>query len=308
MSKRKETSGATRRDFLKTSAAAGATAAGLAVSAKAYADGSDTIKVGIIGCGGRGTGAGHNVLSSAKGVEIVAIGDAFKDRMEGCRNTLTKIGEEDKKVKELGNKVDLPAERCFVGLDAYEKVLASGANYIILATPPGFRPIHLEAAIKSGKNIFTEKPVAVDGTGIRKVLAANEEALTKGLHIGAGTQRRHQLPYVVAMKLIHDGALGDLVGGRAYWNQGVLWHHKRQKTWSDLVYQMRNWYNFTWLCGDHIVEQHIHNLDVINWAFGKHPVAPWAWAVANGACRTRQTSAKSSIISPSITSIPMAFM
>jgi predicted dehydrogenase len=268
--------GATRRDFLKT-AAAGAVAAGLAaVSARAYADGSDTIKVGIIGCGGRGKGAGHNVLMSAPNVEIMALGDAFEDRLKDCRDELTRIVKESKdskKIADLNNHLNVPDERCFVGLDAYEKVLNSGVNYVILATPPGFRPIHLEAAVKAGKNIFTEKPVAVDGTGIRKVLEVAREAETKGLGVGAGTQRRHQKGYVEAMKEIHDNkALGDLVAGRCYWNQNVLWFKKRQKDWSDLVYQMRNWYNFTWLCGDHIVEQHVHNIDVINWAFGQHPI------------------------------------
>jgi predicted dehydrogenase len=261
--------GSTRRDFLKTTAAV---AAGLGVVANAHAAANDdTIRVGIIGCGGRGTGAGHNVLVSAKNVQVVALGDAFEDRLKGCLAELKKQEGRDKKIKELGNKVDVPEDRRFVGLDAYQKVLDSGVNYVILATPPGFRPIHLDAAVKKGVTIFTEKPVATDGTGIRKVLGAYEEAKKKGLGIVAGTQRRHQLGYVETMKRIHEGVLGDVVAGRCYWNQGILWFHKRQKDWTDLVYQMRNWYNFTWLCGDHIVEQHVHNLDVINWALGKTP-------------------------------------
>jgi len=255
-----------RRDFLKTTAVAAGT---LALTTGVHAAGSDTIKVGLIGCGGRGSGAIHNVLVSAPNVHVHAIGDAFEDRAKGCVAHLNRLGK-DPEVNKLGNKTDVPKDRVFVGLDAYQKVIDSGANYIILATPPGFRPIHLEAAVAAGKNIFTEKPVATDGPGIRKVLAAYESAQKKGLHIVAGTQRRHQLGYVETMKRIHDGAIGDLVGGRGYWNQGLLWAHKREPGQTDLQYQMRNWYNFTWLCGDHIVEQHIHNIDVLNWAFKGH--------------------------------------
>jgi predicted dehydrogenase len=179
----------------------------------------------------------------------------------------------------LGNSVDLPEDRCFAGLDAYEKVINSDANYIILATPPGFRPLHLQAAVAAGKNIFTEKPVGTDIAGIRKVLAAYEEAQKKGLHIAAGTQRRHQLGYVETMKRIHDGAIGDLTAMRAYWNGNGIWFHNRADLAklgvkdTDLAYQLYNWYHFVWTCGDHIVEQHVHNLDVCNWAMGnQYPV------------------------------------
>jgi myo-inositol 2-dehydrogenase/D-chiro-inositol 1-dehydrogenase len=264
--------GASRRDFLKTTAAAAGILASQGLVANAHAAGSDTIKVGLIGCGGRGSGAADNVLHAAKGVSIVALGDAFKDRAEGCRNRLRDIAGHDEKIKELGNTVDLPDDRVFVGLDAFEKVIASGANYIILATPPGFRPGHIEAVVRAGKTLFSEKPVAVDGPGIRRVLAAYDEAKRKNLAIVAGTQRRHQLGYVETMKRIHDGAIGEVVAGRAYWNQGILWKVARAAGMSDLVWQLRNWYNFVWLCGDHIVEQHIHNLDVCNWAFNSHPV------------------------------------
>ncbi len=266
--------GDNRREFLtKTTVAAGAALAGhLGLAPAVHAAGSDTIKVGLIGCGGRGTGAADNVLHSAKNVSIVALADAFEDRLNGCRNRLQDIARNDERVKELGNTVDVEG-RTYVGLDAYDKLLnEGGVNYVILATPPGFRPTHIEAAVAAGKNIFTEKPVATDGTGIRKVLAAHEESKKKGLGIAAGTQRRHQLGYIETIKRIHDGAIGELVGGRAYWNQGILWFVKRTAQMTDLVYQMRNWYNFTWLSGDHIVEQHVHNIDVINWAFGTHPI------------------------------------
>jgi myo-inositol 2-dehydrogenase / D-chiro-inositol 1-dehydrogenase len=275
-------SDASRRDFLKTTAAtAGVLASGLALQNTAHAAGSDPIKVGIIGCGGRGTGAGHNVLVSAPNVQIIALADAFEDRLNGCRNSLTGAQSEGK-VKQLGNLVDLPKDRCFVGLDAYDKLLKTDVNYVILATPPGYRPTHLQAAVAAKKNIFTEKPVATDAPGIRKVLDAADESKKTGIAIVAGTQRRHQATYIETLKRIHDGAIGDLVGGRFYWNQGLLWKHDRTEKMTDLEWQMRNWYNFTWLCGDHIVEQHVHNIDVMNWAFGDHPEA----AVAMG-FRTR---------------------
>ncbi len=259
----------TRREFLQTTALA---AAGTLLAAGGvHAAGSDQIKIGLVGCGNRGSGAAHNALVSAPNVVLYALADAFEDQAKNGRQKLTKIGNDDKRIAQLGNKVDVADDRVFVGLDAYKKLLDSGVNYVILATPPGFRPIHLEAAVAAGKNIFTEKPVGVDGTGIRKVLAAYDEAKKKGLSIAAGTQRRHQLGYIETMKRIHGGEIGDLVGGRCYWNQGLLWAKPRREGQTDLEYQMRNWYNFVWTCGDHIVEQHVHNLDVINWAFKGPP-------------------------------------
>ena len=252
-----------RRDFIKVTAAAGTLAAAGLRAPGVHAAGSDEIRVGLIGCGGRGTGAVANVMDSAKGVRLIAVGDAFADRIEGARKRWT----------DLDKGIAVPDENCFVGLDAYEKVIASDVNYIILATPPAFRPTHLKAAVAAGKNIFTEKPVAVDASGIRQVLAAAEEAESKGLGIGAGTQRRHQKGYIEVMKRVHDGAIGDLVSARAYWNQGGLWNKGRERGWSDLEWQIRNWLYFTWLSGDHIVEQHVHNLDVVNWAMGGHPVS-----------------------------------
>jgi myo-inositol 2-dehydrogenase/D-chiro-inositol 1-dehydrogenase len=262
----------TRRDFLRTSAVAGtALAANLSLLANVHASGSDVIKVGLIGCGGRGKGAVDNVLHAAPNVKIYALGDVFRDRLDDCRNNMNKFAK-DEKVKALGNTVDVSDERCFIGFDAYEKVIAC-CDYIMLATPPGFRPIHLAAAIAAGKNVFTEKPVATDATGIRKVLAAYEEAEKKRLCIVAGTQRRHQKHYLETMKkLKEEGAIGEVTGGRCYWNQGDIWAHERKPEWNDMVYQLRNWYHFTWLCGDCICEQHIHNLDVINWIIGQPPV------------------------------------
>jgi predicted dehydrogenase len=274
-----DTPRASRRDFLKVTAVAGtALAANMTMLSNVHAAGSDTIKVGLIGCGGRGSGAAENVLHSARNVEIVAIGDVFKFRADGLRRHLLNFGERNEKVKQLGNRVNLPEDRCFVGLDAYQRVIGSDANYIILATPPGFRPIHLEAAVAAGKNIFTEKPVGTDGPGIRKVLDAYEKAKEKKLAIVAGTQRRHQLGYLETMKRVLEGAIGEIVALRCYWNQGNIWFRKRDDLArhnipdSDLAYQLHNWYHFGWVCGDHIVEQHVHNLDVCNWAMGTHPV------------------------------------
>jgi len=263
MSDEKKADNATRREFLKTGAVLLGGTLATPVIPGAWAAGSDEIRVGLIGCGGRGRGALKDALESAEGVRLVALGDAFKDRIAEAQDTL----------KGLGARAVVSPDRCFVGLDAYQKVLATDANYVILATPPGFRPAHLKAAVAAGKNIFAEKPVAVDGPGIRTVLGVYEEAKKKGLGIGVGTQRRHQDGYLETMKRLKDGAIGDIVSARCYWNQGGLWNKPRQAEWSDLEWQMRNWLYFTWLSGDHIVEQHVHNLDVINWAMGAHPVS-----------------------------------
>jgi predicted dehydrogenase len=263
----------TRREFLKTSAAAGAAlaATNLGLLANVHAAGSDTIKVGLIGCGGRGSGAADNVLHAAPNVRITALGDVFKDKAEFCRGQLKDLVASDDSVKQLANGVDVPDDRIFGGFDAYRGVIEN-CDYVMLATPPGFRPMHIEAAIAAGKNLFTEKPVATTGPGIRRVLAAYEEANRKKLCVVAGTQRRHQAAYIETIKRVHEGAIGTITSGRCYWNQGALWVHPRKKEWNDMEYQLRNWYHFTWLCGDHIVEQHVHNLDVINWATGKHPL------------------------------------
>ena len=266
--------GHSRRDFLKASAVAASAAAATSLfPSGVFAGGTDAIKVGLIGCGGRGSGAADNVMHSAPNVEIIALADAFEDRLNGCRNGLMNNVANDEEVKKLGNKVDIPKERCFVGLDAYQKLLdIPDINYVMLATPPGFRPYHLRAAVAAGKNIFTEKPLGTDAPGIRVVLETAEKAKEKGLAIVGGTQRRHQTGYLESMKRIHGGEMGDVTSGRAYWNQGVLWFKPHQKDQTEVQYQLRNWYNFTWLCGDHIVEQHIHNLDVMNWGLQAHPV------------------------------------
>ena len=262
---------ANRRDFLKAAATTGAVlTAGSALNA--HAAGDDAIKIGLVGCGSRGKGAAGDALSSAQGVKLVAVGDVFKRAVDDARTRLSRDAQGGK-IKELGNSVDLPEDRCFTGLDAFEKVINNPeVNYVILATPPGFRPLHIQAAVAAGKNLFTEKPVGVDGPGVRKVLAAYEEAEKKGLRVVAGTQRRHQHGYLEVMKRVHDGAIGDITALRAYWNGTGIWFHPRREGMTDVAYQLFNWYHFLWLCGDHIVEQHIHNLDVCNWAMNGHPV------------------------------------
>jgi predicted dehydrogenase len=252
-----------RRDFLKSSAALGA-AAFLAPLPKAnfFVGGSDKLKVGAIGCGGRGSGAIADILQAVPGkVEIVALADAFKDRIDGCRGWLKEEHE-----------ITIPEDRCFVGLDAYKALLATDVDLVILATSPGFRPLHIEAAAAAGKHIFAEKPVAVCPAGVRKVLAAGKLMEEKGLAFVTGTQRRHQASYIETMKRIHEGAVGDITGGSVYWHQGGLWSHQKRAEWSAAEWQMRNWLYFVWLSGDHIVEQHVHNIDVMNWVMGGPPV------------------------------------
>jgi myo-inositol 2-dehydrogenase / D-chiro-inositol 1-dehydrogenase len=219
--------------------------------------GSDRIRVGLVGCGGRGTGAAQNCVDSAPGVEIVAIGDLFERQVEAAKQ-----------------KLKLPKVQGFSGFDAYQKVIASDIDLVILATPPGFRPSHFAAAVAAGRNVFMEKPVAVDPVGCRAVIETAKLAKEKRLAVGAGTQRRHQPSYIETIKRIQDGAIGELVGGQCYWNGEGIWF--REKTgWlanlSDFEWQCWNWYHWDWLSGDQIVEQHIHNLDVMNWAFGGPP-------------------------------------
>ncbi len=272
-----------RRHFLKNTSlgiAGAAAAVQMPFILTAHAAPDDPIKIGLIGCGGRGTGAALDALGAAanviypkagyhtedvqqnaqvteKGVKIVALADVFPDRLERCRTQLSKLN------------MAIGDEYCFTGFDAYKKLLeVKEINYVICATPPHFRPIHLRAAIEAGKNVFLEKPVAVDGPGVRSVIESGELAKQKGLGIAVGTQRRHQTSYIEAIKRIKDGAIGDIVYGRVYWNGGVIWVIKPDPKWSDMEWQLRNWNYFTWLGGDHIVEQHVHNLDIANWVMG----------------------------------------
>jgi predicted dehydrogenase len=262
----KRDNGLTRRDFIRTASAASVAtlAASFPGSGGLFAAGSDTIRIGIIGAGGRGTGAAIDAVNSSPGVEIVAVYDAFQDRVDKSLQTLR---------EKVPAAVKVKPEHCFTGLDGYKKLLAiKDINYIVTAAPPGFRPLHLEAAVEAGKNVFMEKPVAVDPAGVRSVIASSARAAEKGLAIVAGTQRRHQKRYLETMRRIHDGAIGEVVGGQCYWNQGDLWVIKKTPEMSEMEWQCRNWLYFSWTSGDHIVEQHVHNIDVVNWAFGAMPV------------------------------------
>jgi myo-inositol 2-dehydrogenase / D-chiro-inositol 1-dehydrogenase len=251
-----------RRDFLTAGAAVAGT---LAFQGALYAADSQTMNVGLIGCGGRGMGAVRNILDADKNVQIVGLCDLFEDKVKRALGTLQKGKRTDQVVANQ--------ETCFHGFDAYKKLLqVQDLNYVIIATPPGFRPYHLEAAIEAGKNIFTEKPVAVDVAGIRKCLELVKKSKEKNLKIAAGTQRRHQAGYIETMKQVHNGLIGDIVSGRVYWNGTTPWDYPRPKGMPDAHYQLYNWYHFVWLCGDHIVEQHVHNLDVANWALKDHPI------------------------------------
>jgi len=274
-----------RRSFLKTSSTAFAGGALLgALPVERFALGAspgDTLRLALVGCGGRGSGAASQVLSTSGGVKLVAMADAFKDRLEGGLRNLKEQHKE---------KVEVNDDSKFIGFDAYKKAIEM-ADVVILATPPGFRPIHFEEAIRQNKHVFTEKPVATDAPGIRKFLAAAEEAKKKNLKVGVGLQRHHQLGYIETLKRLHDGAIGDIVAMRCYWNGTTPWVRTRAELeekaglkLTEMEYQMRNWYYFVWACGDHICEQHIHNLDVINWVKKGYPVR----ANGMGGCEVRK--------------------
>ncbi len=252
-----------RRDFVKTTAAA-SVAAMMAAAPRAYAAGSDAMRVGLVGCGRRGSGAIQDCLNSSPNVQVTAVADIFKDRAEGGRNGL----------KGAGDKFKVKDDAVYSGFDACEKLCQrDDVDLVLICTPPGFRPAQLKCAIDHGKHVFMEKPVGVDPAGIRIVLAASEEAEKKNLGIVAGTQRRHQAPYVETLKRIHDGAIGDVVAGQVYWvgDYGYYPAVLKDPKWSDMEWQIRNWNYFTWLSGDHIVEQHVHNIDVMCWVMKGPP-------------------------------------
>jgi predicted dehydrogenase len=250
----------TRRDFHKATitAAGGALAATLLPASGVHAAGDDTLRVGLIGCGGRGTGAAAQALNADKNVKLVAMADAFEDRLRSSLATLKEDGD-------LAGKIDVQPDHCFVGFDAYQKVLASGVDVVLLCTPPHFRPEHLRAAVEAGKHVFAEKPVAVDAPGVRSVLASCAKAKEKDLSVVSGLCIRYHPGFREAVRRIHDGALGDVVALQANDYRGSNWAKPRESDWTGMQWQMRNWYNFTWLSGDFNVEQHVHFLDVCAW-------------------------------------------
>jgi predicted dehydrogenase len=246
----------------------------------AHAAARETIRVGLVGCGGRGCGAAVNACEADPKVEIWTMGDLFPDH-------LSRIGKDENgkdadvgakavlknaiAALDKGGKYNVADNRCFTGWDAYKQVLAQDIDYVILATPPGFRAMMIEAAIMAGKHIFAEKPVCVDPVGAQKIIALGELAAQKKLSLVAGTQRRHQDTYIETIKKVKEGAIGDIVAGWVYWMQGGTRGEPRKPEWSDVEYQIRNWPYFTWLSGDHIVEQHVHQVDVMNWIMGGPP-------------------------------------
>lgn len=276
------TASGSRRGFLQ-SAVLGTVGSVLAVDARlastAHAAGSDeTLKVALIGCGGRGTGAAEQALSTAGSVKLWAMADAFEDRLESSLKGLNEglsARYDREKSGPLANRIDVPKERRFVGLDAYRKAIDSGVDVVIITGPPGFRPQHFEYAVKAGKHVFMEKPVATDAHGIRRILKAAEEAKKKDLKVGVGLQRHHQPSYQEAIQRIQDNQLGRIITLSCFWNTQSIAKHPiaREESVSELQHQVRNWYYFHWLSGDHICEQHVHNLDVCNWVKDAHPVS-----------------------------------
>lgn len=281
MKPKETTSSVSRRTFLKSSAAIGTGIAASPMMANAHVFGDDTIKVGLIGCGGRGTGAAVQALSTKQNVKLVAMADAFEDRLEKSYKNIGKQKFKDWTTGEyvdVSAKVDVPKERRFVGFDGYKNVIEL-SDVVLIATPPGFRPMHFEAAINAGKHVFAEKPLATDPNGVRKILAAAEVAKQKKLNVVVGLQRHYQTVYREWVDRIHAGVIGDVVTAHVYWNGAGVWVRERAKLEkeagrkiTEMEYQMRNWYYFNWLCGDHITEQHIHNLDVGNWVMKGYPV------------------------------------
>lgn len=263
----------TRRQFVKQGSllTSGLLAAPFMSRANFFSGSDDVIKVALIGCGGRGTGAAMQALMSGQNVKLVAMADAFRDRLNDCYKSLTAddLSDWTGKPGNLKDRVQVPEENKFTGFDAYKKAILL-ADVVILTTPPGFRPIHFQEAIAMGKHVFMEKPVAVDPVGIRKVLEAAALAKQKKLNVVVGLQRHYQYSY---RELFNNKKLiGDIVAAQAWWNNDGVWVNKRQYGQTEMEYQMRNWYYFNWLCGDHINEQHIHNIDVVNWFKGSYPV------------------------------------
>ena len=277
-----EKTNTTRRDFLRSTAAVSAAAllAGCAATEAqektavasspatapaVHVAGKERIRVGMVGCGGRGTGAARDAIQASKQVEIVALGDLVPDRLASSREQLQKSGEQCK----------VTDEKCFTGFDCYKKVIDCDIDYVILTAPPGFRPMHFDYAIEKGRHVFAEKPVAVDPAGVRRFLETTKKADAKKLSVVGGFVFRREPTHIEIIKRIHDGEIGEITGGSSYYNVGYLWNHPRQPEWSELEYQCRNWLYFTWLSGDLIVEQNIHRLDIQNWIMKCPPVAAY---------------------------------
>ena len=242
--------------------------AGLVVERAVHAAGSDQIRIALIGCGGRGTGAAVNALRNAatKNVKLVALADAFAEPLENSLRAIT---------AQCPDQVDVPPERRFVGLDAYKKAIHCDVDLVLLCSPPGFRPAQFEEAVLAGRHVFMEKPVAVDAPGIRRILAANEIAKQKKLAVAVGHHLRHEVKHREVIRRIHEGVIGSVRFVRIYFNSGGVWFRPRKPGQTEMQFQVSNWYYFTWLSGDHIVEQHVHDIDVANWILRAHPIRAW---------------------------------
>ena len=217
------------------------------------------LKVGLVGCGNRGTGAALNFLAAGHGLQLVALADVFEDKVWDCRDKLLK------------QRVEVPKANCFWGFDAYKSLLDVDLDVVILATPPHFRPMHFDATVQAKKHVFLEKPVCVDPVGARQIMATAKKAENMGLSVITGTQRRHSRDYNETYRQVASGAIGDLVAAKAYWLQSHVWFRTREEGWSDMEYMLRNWNSFCWLGGDHILDTHVHNIDIVNWFMGKTP-------------------------------------
>jgi predicted dehydrogenase len=269
-----------RRTFLMHTAAAGAAVASLDVARNAFAGGDDLIRVGLVGCGGRGTGAAEQNLTADPNVKLVAMADAFADRLEGSLNEL--------KSSPVSARVEVDEDHRFVGFDAY-KDLIDAVDVVILATPPGFRPIHFAHAVEKNKHVFVEKPMAVDGPGLRQYLEAARHSVEKGLSAVNGFCWRYHNPRRETMKRVFDGQIGDIVSIETTYNSQGVWEPRkaREECGSDMEYQMRNWYYYDWLSGDHIVEQAVHGIDTMAWAMGDKPPQK-CWGVGGRQVRTAE--------------------
>jgi len=258
-----EKQGSTRRQFIQTSAALGAAA--WAIGGPAFAQNADPIRIGLVGCGRRGIGAVQDCVNSSPNVQLVAIADVFEDQLATSRERFEGLGD--------ANRVT--DDTAFAGFDAYKQVVAADVDVVLICSPPGFHPDQYQACVDAGKHVFMEKPGAVDVAGVRKLLATTEQAREKGLSVVSGTQRRHQEMYLEMMRRIHEeGAIGDVVAAQCYWVGGYDYYTppERNPEWSDMEWQLRNWNYYCWLSGDHIVEQHLHNIDVMHWVFGANPI------------------------------------
>ncbi|MGI6455558.1 MAG: Gfo/Idh/MocA family protein [bacterium] len=261
-----------RREFGKTSALGMSALAGFNILHAAHAGNQDELKIGLIGCGGRGTGAVQDAIQASSNVKLVAVHDLTERKVRGALKRL-------KSNENLSPNIVVDDDHIFTGVDGYKGVIDTDVDYIILATPPGFRPMHFEYVVEKGRNCFCEKPVATDPVGMRRFMKAAKLSEEKGLQIVAGTQRRHSQDYQETIEKIHNGEIGDIIYGRAYWDGGLPHAREREPGMSDLEYQAsHNWYNFIWQCGDNIVEQHVHNIDIMNWVMNNHPIS----CIANG--------------------------